>query len=53
MQVFSFLKVVYSGTFDGVQWSMHAPAALPPGKEPPVTTGLEVGWAPVLFWTRR
>jgi len=24
----------------------HSPAALPPGKEPPVLTGLEAGWAP-------
>jgi hypothetical protein len=25
---------------------LHAPAALPPGKEPTVPTGQEVGWAP-------
>jgi hypothetical protein len=25
---------------------LHAPVALPPGKEPPVPTGEETGWAP-------
>jgi hypothetical protein len=31
---------------------LHAPAPLPPGKEPPVHIGEESGWAPEPFWTR-
>jgi hypothetical protein len=27
-----------------VSGQLHAPAALPPGKEPPVPIGQEVGW---------
>jgi hypothetical protein len=27
-----------------VSGQLHAPAALPPGKEPPVPIGYEVGW---------
>jgi hypothetical protein len=30
---------------------LHAPAALPPGKKPPVPVGLEAGWAPEPVWT--
>jgi hypothetical protein len=30
---------------------LHAPAALPPGKEPPVPIWYEVGWAPEPGWT--
>jgi hypothetical protein len=29
---------------------LHAPAALPPGEEPPETIGYEAGWAPESFW---
>jgi hypothetical protein len=29
----------------------HAPAALSPGKEPPVPIGYEVGWTPEPVWT--
>jgi len=29
---------------------LHTPAALPPGKEPLVSAGQEVGWAPEPFW---
>jgi hypothetical protein len=29
---------------------LHAPAALPPGKEPPVPIGQEVEWAPEPVW---
>jgi hypothetical protein len=28
------------------EWSLHALAALTPGKEPPVLIGKEAGWAP-------
>jgi hypothetical protein len=28
-------------------------SALPPGKEPPVPTEKEAGWAPELVWTKR
>jgi hypothetical protein len=31
---------------------LHAPAALPLGKEPLVPIGQEAGWAPEPFWTR-
>jgi hypothetical protein len=34
-----------------VSGQIHAPAALPPGKEPLVTTGKEAGWAPDPVWT--
>jgi hypothetical protein len=34
-----------------VSGQLHAPAALPPGKEPPVPIGLETGWAPEPVWT--
>jgi hypothetical protein len=30
---------------------LHARAALPPGKEPPVSIGYEVGWTPEPVWT--
>jgi hypothetical protein len=30
---------------------LHAPAALPPGKEPTVSIVQEAGWAPELVWT--
>jgi hypothetical protein len=30
---------------------LHAPAALPPGKEPPVPIRWEVGWTPEPVWT--
>jgi hypothetical protein len=29
---------------------LHAPAALPPGKEPPVPNGYEAGWAAEPVW---
>jgi len=32
-----------------VSGQLHDAAALPPGKEPPVPTGQEAGWAPELF----
>jgi hypothetical protein len=35
----------------GTSWRFHAPAALTPGKEPPVPIGQEVEWAPVPVWT--
>jgi hypothetical protein len=30
---------------------LHAPAALPPGKEPVIRIGYEVGWTPEPVWT--
>jgi hypothetical protein len=35
-----------------VSGQLHAPAALPPGKDPPVPNGQEAGWAPESFWTQ-
>jgi hypothetical protein len=32
---------------------LHAPAALPVGKEPPASKGYEAGWAPEPVWTRQ
>jgi hypothetical protein len=34
-----------------VSGELHAPAALPPEKEPPVSIGQEAGWAPKPVWT--
>jgi len=41
-------------TYEKVEVSgqLHAPAVIPPEKEPPVHFGLEVGWDPELVWTR-
>jgi hypothetical protein len=33
-----------------VSGQLHAPAALPPGKEPLIPTGWEAGWAPEPAW---
>jgi hypothetical protein len=33
-----------------VSGQLHAPAALPSGKEPPVPIGYEAGWAPQPVW---
>jgi hypothetical protein len=30
---------------------LHAPVALPAGKEPPIPIGQEAGWAPETVWT--
>jgi hypothetical protein len=35
-----------------VSGQLHAPADLPPGKEPLVPVTYEVGWAPEPFWTQ-
>jgi hypothetical protein len=35
-----------------VSGQLHAPVALPPGKEPLVSIGQEAGWTPEPFWTR-
>jgi len=35
-----------------VNGQLHAPIALPPGKEPPVRIGYEAGWDPEPVWTR-
>jgi hypothetical protein len=34
-----------------VSGQLHAPAALPPGKVPPVSIGYKAGWAPEPIWT--
>jgi hypothetical protein len=34
-----------------VSGQLHAPAALPPGKEPLVTIGYDAGWALEPVWT--
>jgi hypothetical protein len=34
-----------------VSGQLYAPAALPPGEEPPVPIGYEAGWAPEPVWT--
>jgi len=34
-----------------VSGQLHAPTALPPGKEPLVPIGCETGWAPEPVWT--
>jgi hypothetical protein len=34
-----------------VSGQLHAPAALPPGKEPPVPFEYEVGWTAEPVWT--
>jgi hypothetical protein len=36
-----------------VSGQLHPPAALPPGKGPPVSIGFEDRWAPEPVWTRR
>jgi hypothetical protein len=36
-----------------VSGQLHAPAALPPEKEPPILIGEEAGWAPEPVWTIR
>jgi hypothetical protein len=35
-----------------VSGQLHVSIALPPGKETPVPTGYEAGWAPEAVWTR-
>jgi hypothetical protein len=35
-----------------VSGHLHAPVALPPGKEPPVRMEEKAGWAPESVWTR-
>jgi hypothetical protein len=34
-----------------VSGHVHVPAALSPGKDPPVPIGCEAGWVPELVWT--
>jgi hypothetical protein len=47
---YSFL----SSTIEGGEWSASRPGrALPPGKEPPVPTVQEAGWAPEPVWMQR
>jgi hypothetical protein len=47
---YSFL----TSALEGGEWSASRPGrALPPGKEPPVPTVQEAGWAPEPVWTQR
>jgi hypothetical protein len=47
---YSFL----TSALEGGEWSASRPArALPPGKEPPVPTVQEAGWAPEQVWMQR
>jgi hypothetical protein len=47
---YSFLN----SALEGGEWSASRPGhALPPGKEPPVPTVQEAGWAPDPVWTQR
>jgi hypothetical protein len=47
---YSFL----TSALEGGGWSASRPGrALPPGKEPPVPTVQEDGWAPEPVWTQR
>jgi hypothetical protein len=47
---YSFL----TSELEGGEWSASRPGrALPPGKEPPVPTLHEAGWAPEPVWTQR
>jgi hypothetical protein len=43
---------MYGGmeTLVGVEWSDHAPSALPQGKEPLVPAEWEAGWVPEAVW---
>jgi hypothetical protein len=43
-----------TSALEGGEWSASRPGrALPPGKEPPVPTVQEAGWAPEPVWTQR
>jgi hypothetical protein len=35
-----------NSAFHGIEWKLHAQAALPLGKEPLIPIGQEAGWAP-------
>jgi hypothetical protein len=47
VDVSSFLTLALGG-----YGQLHAPSALSPGKEPPVTTGQGAGWAPQPIWKK-
>jgi hypothetical protein len=43
-----------TAALEGGEWSAaRSGRALPPGKEPPVPTVQEAGWAPEPVWTQR
>jgi hypothetical protein len=43
-----------TSALEGGEWSASRPGrTLPPGKEPPVPTVQEAGWAPQPVWTQR
>jgi hypothetical protein len=43
-----------ASALEGGEWSATRPGrALPPGKEPPVPTVQEAGWAPEPVWMQR
>jgi hypothetical protein len=44
----------FTSALEGGEWSASRPGrALPPGKEPPIPTVQEAGWAPEPVWTQR
>jgi hypothetical protein len=45
-------RILDIGNWKDVSSQPHAPAVLPPGKEPPVPIGQETGSAPEPIWTR-
>jgi hypothetical protein len=45
-------RILDLGTRWQVSGQLHAPAALPAGKEPLVPIGQEAGWTSEPFWTR-
>jgi hypothetical protein len=43
-----------TAALEGGEWSASRPGrALPPGKQPPVPSVQEAGWAPEPVWTQR
>jgi hypothetical protein len=43
-----------TSALEGSEWSASRPGrALPPGREPPVPTVQEAGWAPEPVWAQR
>jgi hypothetical protein len=41
-----------TSALQGVSGQLHAPAALPPGKEPLIPIGQKAWWDPEPVWTR-
>jgi hypothetical protein len=45
-------RILWPRHYMEMSGQFHAPAALPPGKEPRIHVGYEAGWVPEPFWTR-